>query len=142
MHYHVSPSSDASLCVGVDRYETQTEHDLVCRGSDFYHAHHTRRIGVERSLSLTYVESVVVRAASLFGGVEVAGRKMVAGARKKYAELPLGITQVVERALSLPGNVYPAVKLHVIKYFSALYHLAMRWFALNVVAHLYTKRVQ
>jgi hypothetical protein len=111
-------------------------------GSDFYHAHHSRRTGMDPAFSFGFIESVVVRAASMFGGVEVTGRKMVAQARKKYADKPIGSGEVVVRLIGLAGHAWPCVKTHVKTFFSIVWHITMRWLALNVIARLYTKEIR
>lgn len=115
----------------------QTPHG--CRGAEFYHAHHSRRISADEAPLNKSIERAVVRAAGIFGGVEAMGRKMVAQARKQYAERRLTTGQVGERILGLPTHVWPCAKLHVTKFSSGLSHEAMRFIALNIVARLYTK---
>jgi hypothetical protein len=97
---------------------------------------------MEPAFSFGFIESVVVRAASMFGGVEVTGRKIVAQARKKYSEKPIGSSEVAMRLVGLPGHVWPCVKTHVKTFFSIVWHIAMRWLALNVIARLYTKEIR
>jgi len=107
------------------------------RGADFYHTHHSRRISADDTH--TSLERLIVRASGFFGGVEAMGRKMVAQARKQYAERPLSAGQMGERLVKLPMHIWPCAKLHVSKFYSVASHQLMKFVALNVIAKLYTK---
>lgn len=99
--------------------------------------HHSRRISADESHKS--LERLVVRASGFFGGVEAMGRKMVAQARKQYAERPLSAGQTCERLIKTPVHMWPCAKLHVSKFFSVTSHQLMKFFALHVIAKLYTK---
>mmetsp|Transcript_3544 Transcript_3544/g.9186 ORF Transcript_3544/g.9186 Transcript_3544/m.9186 type:complete len:198 (-) Transcript_3544:106-699(-) len=109
------------------------------RGSEFYHHHHSRRMVHESALNLASAEVFVVRAAGMFGGVEPLGRKLVAQARKRYAERPLTYGQIGERLLGVPSHLWPCARAHFGRFFALLSHVCVKWVALNVVARLYTK---
>eukprot|EP00291_Cryptomonas_curvata_P030609 CAMPEP_0172208584 /NCGR_PEP_ID=MMETSP1050-20130122/34561_1 /TAXON_ID=233186 /ORGANISM="Cryptomonas curvata, Strain CCAP979/52" /LENGTH=186 /DNA_ID=CAMNT_0012888207 /DNA_START=16 /DNA_END=576 /DNA_ORIENTATION=- len=93
-------------------------------GSVFFEAHHTKR-----SRPSSGVMKAIVDYASMFGGVEASSRMQVAVVSKKYSGSPSTFPFYLARAL------FEHVKIC----WQVLLHTAMRWFALNIIARLYTK---
>jgi hypothetical protein len=100
-------------------------------GAVFFEAHHTKR-----SRPSSGVMKSIVDYASMFGGVEASSRMQVAIVSKKYSGSP---APVLDRLTTFPFYLARALFEHVKICWQVLLHTAMRWFALNIIARLYTK---
>ena len=100
-------------------------------GSVFFETHHTKRARPSTGLMKTVVDY-----ASMFGGVEATSRLQVAVVSKKYSGAP---PPFFDRLSTFPFYLVRALFEHAKICWQVLLHVAMRWFALNIIARLYTK---
>jgi hypothetical protein len=113
-------------------YFVSLEYSILSgNGSVFFETHHTKRARPSAGIM-----KMIVDYASMFGGVEATSRMQVAVVSKKYSGAP---APFFDRISTFPFYLVMALLEHLRICWQVLLHTAMRWFALNIIARLYTK---